>query len=182
MSVRDTRLLLLSALPLLGVAGRAQTELPPPEFHVHPSFTAPHRSKLDDAEADVRAPRVNLDLDGLWTLSPQAQFGLDADLEHSHYRMFNIQTVAPGVLEPIRDAFQVKLAPRFNYALNERWTLVSGARFYASGDPDADIGRSLTYGGYLGARYKFSDHFALTFGGYASTRLEDSVRYLPLVG
>ena len=182
MSARDVRRFLLSALPLMALAGYADGELPPPEFHIHPSFTAQHRSKLVDAEADVRAPRVNLDLDGLWTLSPQAQFGLDADIEHSHYRMFNLETVMPGVLEPIRDAFQVKLAPRFNYSLNERWTLVSGARFYASGDPDADLGKSLTYGGYLGARRQFSDHFALTFGAYASTRLEDSVRYLPLVG
>ncbi len=189
MSARAVCFSALTMLPLLVLDGRADTEvppqaleLPPPEFHVKPGFYAPLRAKLNDDTVDVRAPRVMLDLDGLWTLSPQAQFGLDAGIEHSHYRFFNLPSVPPGVLEPVRDAFRVKLEPRFNYSLNERWSLVTGAQLAVAGDPDADVGKSLTYGGYVGARRKFSEHFALTFGGYATTRLEDSVRILPLIG
>jgi lipid A 3-O-deacylase len=182
MSVRATCLSTLSVLPLLVLDGRADTELPPPEFHINPGFYAPLRAKLEDDKVDVRAPRVSLDLDGLWTLSPQAQFGLGTGIEQAHYRFFNLPSVPPGVVEPIRDAFQVKLTPRFNYSLNERWTLVTGARLSAAGDPDAEVGQSLTYGGYVGARRKFSEHFALTFGAFATSRLEDSLRVLPLLG
>lgn len=182
MSARFSPLTALAALPLTLLSGRAEAELPPPEFSVHPNYVVPQRSKIDRTDTDFRAPRVSLDLGGLWTLSPSAQFGLQTGLEHSHYKIFNLGTALPGVPPPLGDAFQLTLSPRLVYSLNEKWTLVTGARFAFAGDPEADAGKAFTYGGFVGLRRQFNEHLALTFGVVAATRQEDTVRALPLLG
>ena len=182
MFARSTPATALALLPFTLLLTRGEGELPPPEFSVNPHFTAPQRAKFDQTSADVRAPRVSLDLGGEWTLSPRTKLGLAADFEHSHYRLFNFNRLLPGVSEPIRDAFQVKLSPRLTYALDEKWALVGGASVGWAGDPDAEVAKTFTMGGFVGAHRQFNEHFGLTFGAAAATRLEDHVHLLPFVG
>lgn len=182
MFARSTPVFSLAVLPFVLLVARGEGELPPPEFQVDPYLKAAQRAKLQDVDADVRAPRVGLDLSGQWTLLSRLQLGLETDFEHSHYRLFNFDQVLPGVAEPLRDAFQVKLSPRLKYALDDRWALLAGATVGAAGSPDADLQRSFTYGGFVGFHRQFDERFGMTFGVAASTRLEDHVHVLPLVG
>ena len=163
-------------------AGPALADFLPAQSSVEPGFVVPARGKIGETDADIRAPRVALDLGAKWMLSPRWLFGLGAGVEHSHYRVSNFGKLLPGADEPLRDAFQVKLSPTFTYLYDERWAFVAGVNFGAAGDPDAEVSRSLTVGGLLGARRQFSQNFALTFGVAASTRLEDVVRVLPVIG
>ena len=164
-----------SAVPAMG-------DFMPAQSSVEPGFVVPSRGKIGDTDADIRAPRVSLDLGAKWMLSPRWLFGLGAGIEHSHYRFSDFGTLLPGASEPLRDAFQVKLSPTFTYLHDDRWAFVAGVNFGAAGDPDASVPESMTVGGLLGARRQFSRNFALTLGVAGSTRLEDVVRVLPVIG
>ena len=141
-------------------AGPALADFLPSQSSVEPGFVVPARGKIGETDADIRAPRVALDLGAKWMLSPRWLFGLGAGVEHSHYRVSNFGKLLPGADEPLRDAFQVKLSPTFTYLYDERWAFVAGVNFGAAGDPDEEISRSLTVGGLLGARRQFSQNFA----------------------
>ena len=160
----------------------ALAQSPDPIFSIEPYFRTGSRAKADQAEADVRAPRVGIDFTGTWLLPPRWRISLEAGVEHDHYRLFNFDRLLPGTGEPLRDAFRVRLAPVVSYVVDERWVLVGGMTPEVAGDPDADLGRSFTVGGFVGARRQFTPGFAMTFGGLASSRLADTPRFLPLVG
>ena len=163
-------------------AGPALAGFLPAQSSVEPGFVVPARGKVGDTDAYIRAPRVSLDLGAKWVLSPRWLFGLGAGVEHSHYRFSNFGKLLPGAEEPLRDAFQVKLSPTFTYLFDDRWAFVAGVDFGAAGDPDAVVSESMTVGGLLGARRQFSQNFALTLGVAGSTRLEDVVHVLPVIG
>ena len=179
----STSITALAGLTASAVLFTARSEgNPPPEFSVSPYFRLSARGQLDKVDADVRAQRMGVDGSATWLLPPSWRFTLEAGLEHDHFRLFNFERVIPGAAEPVRDAFRFKLAPTVGYVLNQHWSLVGSGSLEWSGDPDAEIGKSIIGGGFLGARRQFNDHFSLTFGALASTRLADTPRYLPMVG
>ena len=51
--------------------------------------------------------------------------------------------------------------------VSERWSWFVGGILNFSGEPDADVSDSATYGGFGGARYKFSDKLAVLVVGKA---------------
>ena len=61
---------LVAATVLTGHA-QESTQAPPPSFSIEPYFQTDARSKVDQAEADVRSPRVGIDLTGTWLLPPR---------------------------------------------------------------------------------------------------------------
>ena len=160
----------------------AVAQAPDPVFTVESYLRTGSRAKADLAEADVRAPRVGIDFNATWMLPPRWRISLDAEIEHDHYRLFNFDRLLAGTEEPLRDAFRVRIAPMATYFVDERWALVAGMTPEVAGDPDADVARSFTIGGFVGARRQFTPTFAMTFGGMASTRLADTPRFLPLLG
>lgn len=172
----------LVAATVLTAHAEAPMQAPPASFSIEPYFQTDARSKVNQAEADIRSPRVGIDLTGTWLLPPRWRISVGAGIEHDHYRLFNFGLLIPGAAEPMRDAFRVRIAPVISYVVDERWAVVGGLTPEWSGDPDADIARSMTFGGFVGARRQFTPRFAMTFGGMASTRLADTPRFLPLVG
>ncbi len=178
-----TSIVALAGCTAAAVLFTARSEdAPPPEFSVSPYFRFSSRAKVDQVEADVRSPRVGIDWTGTWLLPPRWRFSLEAGVEHDHYRLFNFDRVLAGAAEPLRDAFRVKLAPTVSYGLNDHWALITSGSLEWSGDPDAENGKSIIVGGFVGARRQFNENFSLTFGGLASTRLADTPRFLPMVG
>lgn len=76
----------------------------------------------------------------------------------------------------------LRLSTNLQWKLDETWGLVGGFDIEAAGETDADFGESLTYGGYVGARYEVSPTFNFTFGAFAKSQLEDDAMILPLIG
>lgn len=90
--------------------------------------------------------------------------------------------VAGGSQKPFSEVTTVRFTPAFVYKVDETWTVFGGPSIEASGEPDAEVDESLTYGGILGVRYKVSETLALTGGIAARTSLEDDVFVVPLIG
>lgn len=106
----------------------------------------------------------------------------NADAEYSRYDWSDVGDLLASGRDPIKNAYTVRFTPGAVYALNETWSLTGGGIVELSGETDADLSDSATYGGFFGARYKVSENFGLTFGAIAKTRLEDDAIVVPLLG
>lgn len=142
-------------------------------------------SELDDADAESSVTRGGADLGILYPMSERLQLTLALDGEYSWYKFDGRD---PGVLGGrdleglLDDTVKINILPGFRYGINERWTAIAGAIVEFAGETDADVGDSATFGGFGGARYAFSDNFALTLGAGVKSRLEDNVQVLPFIG
>ncbi len=155
---------------------------PPARFSWTPQVVAMLPADLGEDLARVRTTRTALDVGGLWTVSDSLDLALETGVGYSHYRFREFGVILNGIEPPIRDGFTVRLAPSVIYRLDSRWTLFGGLGANANGDAAADMTDAVVGIGFLGARRQFSERFALNFGVYGSTRLEDDPRVIPMVG
>lgn len=148
---------------------------------VRPRFEYTFEAALDDAATDVSITRTGLMLDLSIPTTERFRLALNTDFEASWY---SFDADSPGGLfdDPFDDVYRLRLAPGFFYAVNQQWGVLGGGIVEFAGESDADIGDSTTYGGYVGARYAFSDGFAMTGGIQAKTRIEDNALFLPIIG
>src|SRR5206468_639149 len=82
--------------------------------------------------------------------------------------------------EPFSTVYSLRVLPGIAYSLNNDWTILGGGIVELAGE--GGVGDAVTFGGYGGASYKFSDDFSLTFGAIIKTRLEDDTFIAPLIG
>lgn len=140
---------------------------------------------LDDADASGSITRVGGELFMLYALNPRTQLTLSVDGDYSWY---DFSGSDPSVLggaslkDLLDDAVKIDVLPGLRYGIDEHWTFIGGFIAEFAGEPDVDVGRAATFGGYAGARYAFSDRFALTLGGGLKSRLEDNPQFLPFIG
>lgn len=153
-----------------------------PLYSWTPRFTAFFPADLDSYDARVRTTRTGLDVGGLWQLDERWKLGLEGTWENSHYKFHRFDKVLPLMDQPLRDAFTISLSPTAIYGINEKWSLIGSSTLSFNGDPYASFGDSLIFSGYAGARRQFSERFALTLGLFASSRIEEDMRVLPLIG
>ncbi len=104
------------------------------------------------------------------------------DLIHTHHRWDDLTQLGPGLEEPIRDAYLVRLAPGFVLSLGEAWKVIASADLASSFGDDAAWDRSLTYGGIVVGAYRVSESLSLAGVLIATTRLDRDVRWLPVAG
>ncbi len=145
------------------------------------AFSAGLRSS--GSKVSVGRAGVGVDLSG--PLGDQARLLLNGDFESSFYRFKDVAAPLPtssSATEPLSDVFTLRLRPGVAYRLDDRWTLLGGAIVEFSGESGADVGDSVTFGGYGGATYRVSDDLSLTFGVIAKSRLEDDALVVPLLG
>src|SRR6185503_2748585 len=83
--------------------------------------------------------------------------------------------------EPWDDIHTFRATVLAHYAIDERWTVFGGPSIAVSGESDADVSDAVTFGGALGATYRFSESLVLGVGFTASTEIEDDARLRPLV-
>jgi hypothetical protein len=78
------------------------------------------------------------------------------------------------------DAVQsISIAPGATFTLGERWRVSTRVLLQFSGENDADAGDSFTFGGIVGAAYRFDEKLTLGGGVLVSSRLEDDVLVIP---
>lgn len=106
---------------------------------------------------------------------------LAVDLERSRYEWKDFNRFVAGVETPLRDATILNLAPIVTYAIDKQWAVTGGANIRFSPADGADWGDSATYGGFVSARYAFSDDLSVALGIGASSRLEDDALVLPVI-
>ncbi len=114
--------------------------------------------------------------------SERSRLTLDIDEEVSWYLFHGAAGLAPGTTDPFENVYQTTIRPTFKMQQDQHWSWFVGGILDFSGEASADVGDSATYGAFGGAKYAFDDHFTLTFGLGAKTRLEDSALAIPVVG
>jgi opacity protein-like surface antigen len=158
---------------------------PPMRITLTPRVNHTFESDFDDADGESSVTRGGADLNILYPMSERLQLTLGLDGEYSWYRFAGRDPDVLGGRDLdglLDDAVKIDILPGFRYGINDRWTVIAGAIVEFAGEPDADVGDSATYGGFGGARYAFSDNFALTLGAGVKSRLEDNVQVLPFIG
>lgn len=175
---------------VLAGAGSASGQVRPPTDIRTPPLTVSltprgeytFESDLKDTPGSVSIARAGMGLSLTAPLNEKFRLLLNGDVEASWYDFKDSINITPGVNDPADDLYRVQLSPGFSYAIDDRWALLAAGIFEFAGEGGVDISDGMTYGGYLGARYKFNDNFALTFGGGAKTRLEENADFIPLIG
>ncbi len=137
---------------------------------------------LKDLGGQVSVARAGLDLDMSYQLNDSLGLSLGIEPEVSWYNFSGSSQLIAGQDEPFNDLYRVDITPAFRYGLDEQWTIIGGGLVEFAGEAEADVGESATFGGFIGARYSFSDRFATTFGLLGKSRLEDDAIVLPLIG
>lgn len=107
---------------------------------------------------------------------------LQLDGEWSQYDFENATTIIAGTGEPWSDVQSYRLAPTFTFDVGETWSLLVGGDVRIAYEPGADLGDSLTGGGFIAARWKIDENFALTLGVSGRSRIEDDALVLPVLG
>lgn len=138
-------------------------------------------SDLDSA-GNVSITRAALEFTFDAPIGSRARLAVDVKNEASFYDFEGATTLLPGTGDPWDTLYSVSVAPTLRVGVDANWSWFVGMDARFAGEADADIGDSLTFGAMAGARYAFSENFALTFGAFGSTRLEDDPLVLPLIG
>ena len=83
--------------------------------------------------------------------------------------------------EPWSDTHLVSYTAKLTYKLNPDWSIFGGPILGLAGESGADIGKSFTYGGMLGASYSVSNNLVIGAGAIAIKEIEEDTRLLPLL-
>lgn len=140
------------------------------------------RSDLDDGNGDVSIVRAGGQLDVVFPIGQKSRLAVTPGLLYSGYNFEGATGIAPGFSEPWSDVWEYKLGATAFLVQDSHWSYIFGATIDSQGEQGATFEDTLTYSGIGGARYAFSDSFALTGGLIVSSRLEKNVAFLPLLG
>jgi len=137
---------------------------------------------LKDVAGSVRIARASSGLGIGYFATEELRLGLDFENEFTWYDFKGANGFIPGTDNPFSQTTSYSLTPNVSYSIDDEWTVIASVLLDWSqegADPSSD---GFTAGGIIGARYTFSKDFALTFGLIGRSRLEESARYLPLIG
>lgn len=139
-------------------------------------------SDIDGTPGDVGVTRAGFGFGIAVPIAERSSLSLDIDEEVSWYFFDNASGLVPGTTDPFELALSTQIRSRFSSQIDDRWSWFVGGVVSLEGEADADVGDSATYGGFGGARYRFSDSLSVSFGLGARTRLEESTLVIPLIG
>lgn len=115
-------------------------------------------------------------------LTEELRLNLNNTGEASWYRFSGATGLIPGTGDPLRHAYRADFGPSLFWRLDQDWSVFFGGSVEFTAEEDIFRSNAVRWGGLAGARYRFSDDFALSFGINVSTRLEASLQYIPIVG
>lgn len=171
-----------AAGPIADAPGRPDSGI---RISITPRVEHTFEADLDDADASGQVTRAGADFNLLYPVSERFQLTLGVEGDYSWYKFDGSDPAifAGRSFDDLLDqAVKIDILPGFRYGIDQRWTVIAGAIIEFAGEPGADVGDSATFGGFGGARYAFSEKFALTLGAGIKSRLEDNVQVLPFIG
>lgn len=113
-------------------------------------------------------------------LSTGWRLNFRAGTEFSWYNFSGATLLAPAG-NPGRAMSRTELSFLATHTLDSDWAYTIGAGIRSTRQSGADFSDSLTGGGYVTVRYRFSPPLALGGGALISTRLEDSAEIIPVL-
>lgn len=137
---------------------------------------------LRDSNGSVATTRAGAVVGFAAPISERARILVNAEGEFSRYEWSDASDLLPSGKDPIKDAYLFRLSPSLVYSIDSDWSLTGGAIIEIAAASGADVGDAFTFGGFFGARYRWSETLTSTFGIIAKTRLEDSPIAVPLLG
>lgn len=164
------------------ITAEESRERPDVRFKITPRVSYAFKAELDDSGADVSVSRSGVAFGMSLAINPRLRLGMNVDLESSYYDFGEAAALPGGERDVIDSAGTVRFGPSIFYAFDQNWSVFGGFGPEFSGEHGAEVGDSVTFGGYGGGRYAFSEKFALSFGLQARTRIEEDARVLPLLG
>jgi len=145
------------------------------------AFSHTFKHDLDDA-GDVSITRAGVGVGFGVPLSERARLNLDIDGEYSNYNFGGATTLSPDTTDPFDDLYSTTIAPSVFIQLDDQWTTLVGGRVTFAGESDARFSDSITGGVFAMFGRRLSADLFLSAGLLVSTRLEDDVRVIPLIG
>ena len=115
-----------------------------------------------------------------YEVTPSLSLNLDIGFELDSYRFKGsgeFTNPANGVPWTSTMAFTIKGLGRWK--VNDNWRVFLGGLISWAGETRADAGKSFTGGGLMGFAYTFSEDLTLGAGLQISTRIEDSLLFIP---
>lgn len=112
-------------------------------------------------------------------LSRRVRVGFDADTEWSGYNFSGASGLVPGTGRPVRDVYRTTFSPRLTYIQSETWAFTVAGLVDISGEAGANVGDSITGGGFVVVRHQFNEDFSVSFGVGAKSRLERDPLVVP---
>ncbi|MBC23387.1 MAG: hypothetical protein CMJ32_05660 [Phycisphaerae bacterium] len=134
-------------------------------------------ASLDGGGKMARAS-VNSSLDVEWNINDQMSLAFRGDGEIDFYDFSGPTTLLAGG-DPWDRVQQTGFRAVFRYKL-DRWTFSGGGIMQMGWEEDADIGKSITWGGSAGFSYTFSDTLVLGFALAITSRIEDDALFVPI--
>lgn len=135
-----------------------------------------------DNSGEVAVSRFGAGAGMEWQAAEKLIFRLAFDAEWSDYDFSGPVALIGADPSPWEDLQSYRVAPSAQIGIDEQWTVLVGGDIRIAYEPGADIGDSITGGGFAGARYQWTDKFALTFGASVQGQLEDDTVVVPLIG
>jgi hypothetical protein len=139
------------------------------------------RSDIRGSDADVLVSHTGLGVDIDGPIGEKFRFGAGISGEYAYYDFKNPRSFMPAGSEGFEDLYSVAGSLRGTYFLNESWSLTAIGFVRASGEDDADVGDSITGGGFFVVGYAFSKDLRVGFGLGGTSRLEDDALVIPYI-
>jgi hypothetical protein len=175
-------MIICAACALAGLSSPALAdEDRPVTITLNATGQAVFKTDLKDSPGDVSIYRVGVGAELGIPIRERGLLTAGFDGEYSVYDFKEATGLIPGTADPLDDAFRDTFSLRYAHQHSADWAWLVGGSVRASGDTNADLGDTITYGVFAGATHTFNDRFSATLGASVRTRLEDDPRVLPLL-
>lgn len=169
----------------LFAASSAFAVTPPPPFALSVTPTASYAFDADlDGGASLSVARAGVNVTPAFMIGQAVRVSLNSNAEYSRYefdKLQNFEGVAGSVGNVPDDTVQVVLRPSVAVFFSEDFAVFGGPVFTFGGEPDVDIGDSVTYGGFAGFNYQISPGVWIGTGIAFTQELASDGLVLPLV-
>jgi len=138
------------------------------------------RSDLSDGPGKLGVTRGGADLSVTGPLLDRSMLLLKIGTEVSGYDFSGATRFAPANGEPWDTIYQHTISAGLLTRYDEKWSSIGVFRVQSAGESGAEFNDTLTFGGFLGGTYAFSDRLRVGLSVGISTQIEDNVQVLPL--
>jgi hypothetical protein len=144
------------------------------------------RADLSDAPGDVQVMGAGIGTVSTWALNAEWVAQLAVDARGTFYDFNDATTLIPAppgdaTANPFSELWTSTVGGRLIYKASDTLSYIGGAGVTFSGEGGADVGDTMTFGGFGGVQWALNENFKLGLGAAVSSRLERSAQVLPFV-
>lgn len=135
---------------------------------------------MDSGPGSVAVAHGAAGASATYTIDPTSTIALRVDAEYWHYEFDGVTGLIMGTASPFEDLHTASVGGLYRKRFDEHWSIAVGAEAHSAAESGADFSDSLTFRSALGVQYAFSESFQLGVMLVVASRLEESVRILPI--